>query len=169
MKLSFRDRISVGVSTRKQVESCISWLIVIAFLVGVGGSYLLGNHFISLTVIVLGIGGILVGIAIVTLLDGSKVDPTHSVPLKKKVRPRITSEWHYRPKQATRAYAAVDSPTAETSDVPSSDRFALDYNVGFNNDSFEYAAHTFVDNDPAVGDVTTKALSAHEPAVSAYD
>jgi hypothetical protein len=110
MKLSFPDRISVGVSGRKQVESSISWLIVIGVLVGMGGSYLLGNHFITLTVIVLGIGGI----AIVSLLNWSKVDRTHSVPIKEKV-PRIPSEWHYQPKETRRAYAAPDSPSAETS------------------------------------------------------
>jgi hypothetical protein len=169
MKLSFPDRFSVGVSTRKQVESSISWLVVIGFLVGVGGSYLLGNHFVSLAIIVLGIGGILVGVATATWLNWGKVDRTHIVSIKKKV-PRITSEWHYRPKEATRAYAAVDSAGAETSEVLTPEHFEINNNGWFNNDSFEYEAHTFVDNDPAVGDVTAKALSsAHERAVSGYD
>jgi len=164
MKLSFPDRISVGVSTTKQVESYISWLLVIVFVVGVGGSYLLGNRLISLAVIVLGIAGV----AILTLVNWSKVDRTHSLPIKKKV-PRIASDWHYRPKQAIRGYAAPDSPSAETSDVLSSERFETAHNIWFNDDSLECTAHTFV-SDRAGRDVTARVLSpARERAVSGYD
>jgi hypothetical protein len=170
MKLSFPDRFSVGVSTRKQVESSIRWLIVIGFLVGVGGSYLLGNHFVSLAIIVLGIGGILVGGATVTLLNWRRVDGTHSAASKKKVRLRITSEWHYRPKAAMRAYAAVDSAGAETSEDLIPEHFAINNNGWFKDGSLEYAPHTFVSVDARVGTVTAKApLSAHQRAVSGYD
>src|SRR6266566_876849 len=128
MKLSFPDRFSVGVLTRQQVESSISWLVVIGFLVGVGGSYLLGNHVISLIIVVLGIAGILVGVAILTLLNGSKVDRTRSVPLERKVRPRIISEWRYRPKETFRTRIAASKPNAETSDLLSPNPFVAKRN-----------------------------------------
>ncbi len=127
MKLSFPDRFSVGVLTRQQVESSISWLVVIGFLVGVGGSYLLGNHVISLAIIVLGIGGILVGVAILTLLNWSKIGRRHIVSLKKKL-PRITSEWRYRPKETFRTRIAASKPNAETSDLLSPNPFVAKRN-----------------------------------------
>jgi hypothetical protein len=144
-------------------------LIITCFFAGASGTYLSGNNFVSLAIIVLGIGAILVGVATVTLLNGSKVDRTPSVPLKKKV-PRITSEWRYRPKEATRAYAAVESAGAATSEVLAPEHFAINNNVWLNNDSLEYAAHTFMNLDPTVENATVKArLPGHKCAVSGYD
>jgi hypothetical protein len=169
MKIFFANYRSGAWLTKKRTVRRIIWSMIIGSFAGVGGTYLLGNHFISLSIIVLGIGGILVGVATATWLNWSKVDWTHSVPVKKKV-PRITSEWRYRPKEGTRAYAAVDSAGAETSEVLAPEHFAINNNGWLNNDSLEYAAHTSVNVDPTVGNVTTKArLPGHTCAVSGYD
>jgi hypothetical protein len=169
MKIFFANYRSGAWLTKKRSAPRIIWSMIIGSFAGVGGSYLLANHFVSLAIIVLGIGGILVGVATVTLLNWSKVDWTHSAPLKKKV-PRITSEWRYRPKEATRAYAAVDSAGAATSKVLAPEHFAINNNVWLNNEALEYAAHTFMNLDPTVQNATVKAPSSgHERAVSTYD
>ncbi|MGC2353481.1 MAG: hypothetical protein WA496_08800 [Candidatus Udaeobacter sp.] len=169
MKIFFPNYRSGAWLTKKRNVPRIIWSTIIGSFAGVGGSYLLENHFVSLAIIVLGIGGILVGVATVTWLNWSKVDWTHSAPLKKKV-PRITSEWRYRPKEATRAYAAVDSAGAQTSEVLSPENFAINSDAWFNIDSREYAAHTFMNLHPTVKNATAKAPSSgHERAVSAYD
>jgi hypothetical protein len=113
--------------------------------------------------------GISIRAAIAALLNGRKADRAQTGARKKNV-PRSTSEWHYRPKETTRAYAAVESAGAETSEVLAPEHFAINNNGWFNDDSLEYAPRTFVSVDPTVGDVTAKApLSAYERAVSAYD
>jgi hypothetical protein len=141
MKIYFPERGPDAFLTRKPGASWIS-LIIGCFFAGVCGSYFLGNHFISLTIIVLGIGGILVGAAIVSSLNWSKVDRTHSAPARKKA-PRITSEWRYRPREAIRRYATTNSVSAETSDVLGPENFVINNNVWFNNDSLEYVADPF--------------------------
>jgi hypothetical protein len=130
MKIYFPERGPDAFLTRKPGASWIS-LIIGCFFAGVGGSYLLGNHFISLTIIVLGIGGILVGAAMVTLLNWSKVDRTHSAAARKKA-PRIRSEWRYRPREAIRRYATTNSVSAETSDVLGPENFAIKHSPSCN-------------------------------------
>jgi hypothetical protein len=115
--------------------------------------------------------GILVclGGAVGIFVNWSKVGVARDTPIKTNV-PRITSQWHYRPRIAIRPRATIDAASAETSDVLSPDRFAINNNFGFNDGSIECAAHTFMNLDPTVEHATTKApLSGHACAVSAYD
>src|SRR5260221_13730237 len=98
MKIFCANCRSGALLTKKRSVRRIIWSMIIGSLAAVGGSYLLGNHVISLVIVVLGIGGILLGVAIVTLLNWGKIGRTHSVSVKRKV-PRITSEWRYRPKE----------------------------------------------------------------------
>ena len=170
MKIFFPERYSGPLLTKMRGAPRMLALIITCFLAGASGTYLLGNNFISLAIIVLGIGAILVGVGTVTLLNWSKVDRTQSVPLKKRRVPRITSEWRYRPKEATRAYAAVHSAGAATSEVLAPEHFAINNNVWLNNEALEYAAHTFMNLDPTVENATAKArLPGHTSAVSTYD
>ena len=88
----------------------------------------------------------------------------------KKNAPRIISEWNYRPRIAIRRYAAANSAGADTFDLLSQERFAINDNVWLNNGSRECAAYAFINLDPAGEDATTKApLPDHESAVSMYD
>jgi Tfp pilus assembly protein PilN len=48
---------------------------------------------------------------------------------RKKSVPQITPEWNYRPREAIRRYAAVESARAETSDVLNSEPFTINNNV----------------------------------------
>jgi hypothetical protein len=169
MKIFFANYRSAVLLTNKRGTPRIVSSIIIGFFVGVGGSYLLGYHFISLSIIVLGIGGILVGVAVTALVTGNKIDHTRSGSAKRHV-PRIISEWHYRPREAGRRYATTNSGSAETSEVLRPENFAINSDAWFNIDSREYPAHTFINLDPTVEEVTTKApLSGHESAVSMYD
>jgi hypothetical protein len=121
MKIYFPERGPDAFLTRKPGASWSS-LIIGCFFAGVGGSYLLGNHFISLTIIVLGIGGILVGAAIVTLLNWSKVGRMHSAAARKKAS-RITSEWRYRPREAIRAICDYQQRKRRNFGCPGSGEF----------------------------------------------
>jgi hypothetical protein len=112
--------------------------------------------------------GISIRAAINSLLNRQKAERTKIATREKNV-PQITPGWDYRPRESVRRHAAADAARAETSDILSPDRFAIDHNVWFNNDSFEYAAHTF-DSDPAIGDARTKAPSRDRAyAGSGYD
>ena len=111
MKISFPNHSSGALLTKKRGASRIIWSVVIVFFIGVGGSYLLQNNprasvitLFSIVAIVVCLGG---AVGTLTLLGWSKVDGARSAPAKKNV-PRITSEWHYRPRKAIRAHPAVD-------------------------------------------------------------
>jgi len=167
MKILFPEYGSHSYLSRKRDASCI----IICFFAGFGGSYFLESNFGLLTIAVLGIAGVLLclGGAGSALLGWRMVKGARGTRIKKNA-PQITSEWNYRPRIAIRPYAAVHSAGAETADVLSSERFAINNNVWLKNDSLECAAHTFINLDPTVEDATTKApLSGHECAVSVYD
>ena len=136
-----------------------------------GGSYFLENNFCLLTIAVLGIAGILLclGGGGSALLGWRKVEGGRSTGIKKNA-PQIKSGWDYRPRKAVRPNSVANSAGAETSEVLSPERFAINNNVWLNNDPLERAAHTFMNHEPMVGDATAKApLPDHESAVSAYD
>jgi hypothetical protein len=80
-------------------------------------------------IIVLGICGILISVAIITLRSQVQAHSVRSTPASKNM-PRVISEWHYRPKEAVRRHALG---SAETLDVVTPEYFALDI------DSPEYA------------------------------
>ena len=167
MKILFPEYGSHAYLTRKRGASCI----IICFFAGFGGSYFLENNFGLLTIAVLGIAGILLclGGPGSNLLGWRKVKGARSSRIKKNA-PQITSGWDYRPRGAFRRFAAVHSAGAETADLLSPERFAINNNVWLNNDSLECAAYTFINLDPTVEDATTKApLPDHERAVPAYD
>jgi uncharacterized membrane protein YeaQ/YmgE (transglycosylase-associated protein family) len=169
LKILFPKHGSGAFLTGKQGAPYIISFIVICFFAGLCASYLLGNNFGLLAIMVLGIAGILAGGAVSVLFNRNKAGVARGTR-RTKYTPQIKSGSDYRPKEATRAYAAVDSAGAETSEVLAPEHFAINNNVWFNNDSLEYAAHTFVNVDPTVGNVTTKArLPGHTCAVSAYD
>jgi hypothetical protein len=173
MKISFPNHRSGALLTRKQSTLFIFSSIVIGFFAVIGGSYFLKNNFGLLTMAVLGIAGILLclGGAVGTLIlfGWSKVDGARSAPAKKNV-PRITSGWDYRPREVIRRFAAVDSASAETSEVLSPEPFAINNNGWFNDDALECTAHSFMDPDPTVEDATAEPpLLDHACAVSAYD
>jgi hypothetical protein len=171
LKILFPKYGSDALLTRKPGASGITAFIIICFFAGFGGSYFLENNFGLLTIAVLGIAGILLclGGAVSALLNWNKVDAARGTGIRKNA-PQITAGWNYRPREAFRRYAAANSAGAETADLLSPERFAINNNVWLNNDSLECAAYTFIDLGPTVEDATAKApLSGHESAVSVYD
>ena len=125
MKISFPSSLD-ALLTKKQGALYIISSIIVGFLAGFGGSYLLANNSRSLTIIVLGLAGILLclGGAVSALVTRSNFDEARRAPRKKNV-PQITSAWDYRPRQAIRRYAATDIARAETSDALSPTPFAI--------------------------------------------
>jgi len=160
---------------------CIIWSMMIGFFAGVCGSYLLKNHLWLLTIAVLGIASILLclGGAVDIFLNTNRVDRAPSANIRENV-PRITSQWDYRVKKPIRAPAAADIPSAETSEVLSSDSFGINNNVWCNDNSLEGAAAAFIDPQPDGEELRMKVLSeptdtvcaaptADDAAVSRYD
>jgi hypothetical protein len=148
--------------------------VIIGFFAGLCGSNLLENNFGLLTIAVLGIAGILLclGGSGSAFLGWRKVEGARSTRIKKNA-PQIKSGWDYRARKAIRPYPIANSAGAETSEVLSPERLAINNNVwlsNVNNDSPERAAHTFMNLEPMVEDATTKAtLSDHKSPVSVYD
>ena len=114
----------------------------------------------------LGVAGILLCLtgAGSALLGWPKVEGARSRRIKKNA-PQTKSEWHYRARKAIRPYADANGAGAETSEVPSPERFALNNNVRLNNDSLGRGDYPLINLEPMVEDATTKApLSDHETA-----
>ena len=103
--------------------------------------------------------------AVGILLNRRKVDEAPSANIKES-GPRITSQWDYRPRKAIRVRAVLDSPSAETSTVPSSDPFMTNDNVWFNDDSLEGAAAAFINPQPDGEELRMKVLSEPTDTVS---
>lgn len=110
MKISFPNYSPGALLTRNRGASRIISFVVIGFFAGVGGCYLLENNSRVSVITMLGIAAILVclGGAVGIFLHWSKVDRACGIPATKNV-PRITLEWHYRPRRVIRTHAAVDS------------------------------------------------------------
>ena len=109
-------------------------LSITCFFAGASGTYLLGNNFISLAIVVLGIGGILVCAAVTGLLRQGTAGPVRSALIKRKA-PRIKSEWHYRPKERTLAVAAIGCARRERIEFTSPKPFAINDHIWFPEDS----------------------------------
>ena len=169
MKIFFANYRSGTLLTKKRSVRRIISFIVICFFAGLCANYLLGNHFVSLAIMVLGIAGILVGGAVSVLFNRNKAGVARGTRTS-KYAPQIKSGWDYRPRKAIRPYAGANSAGAEASEVLSPEPFAINNNVWFNDDSLECAAHTFINLDPTVEEATATApLPVHAGAVSAYD
>ncbi len=169
MKIFFANYRSGTLLTKKRSLRRIIWSMIIGSFAGVGGSYLLGNHFVSLAIMVLGIGGILVGGAVSVLFNRNKAGVARGTRTS-KYTPQIRSGWDYRPRKAIRQYTGANSAGTEASEVLSPEPFAINNNVWFNDDSLECAAHTFINLDPTVEEATAKApLPGYAGAVSVYD
>jgi hypothetical protein len=190
MKISFPKYGPGELLTRKRGATRIISFVAIAFFAGICGSYLLGNKFWLLTIALIGIAGILLclGGAAGIFLNYSRVDRAANAnnapsPPSANIRqyvPRITSQWDYRAKKPIRAHAATDIPSAETSEVLSSDSFGINDNVWCNDDSPECATHTFINDPPEAEEPITKAFpqttdtvctapTADDKSVSKYD
>ena len=187
MKISFPKYGPGELLTRKRGATRIISFVAIAFFAGIGGSYLLGNKFWLLTIALIGIAGILLclGGAAGIFLNYSRVDgaaSANSAPSGNIIQnvSRITSQWDYRAKKPIRARAAADIPSAETSEVLSSDLFVTNDNVWCNDTSLECATAAFINPQPDGEELRMKVLSeptdtvcaaptADDAAVSRYD
>src|SRR5438876_12435414 len=116
MKISFPSSLD-ALLTKKQGALYIVSSIIVGFLAGFGGSYLLANNCRSLTIIVLGLAGILLclGGAGSALVTRSNFDEARRAPRKKNVQ-QITSTWDYTPRQAVRRSAATGIENSATSE-----------------------------------------------------
>jgi hypothetical protein len=181
MKISFPKYGPGELLIRKQGATRIISFVAIAVFAGVCGSYLLGNKWWLLTIAVLGIAGVLLflGVAVVIFLNQSEVNKAPSAPIEENV-PRLVPQWDYRAKKPIRAHAAADIPSAQISEVLSSDSFGINDNVWCNDDSPECTTHTFISHPPEAEEPVTKALpqttdtvctaaTADDAAVSGYD
>ena len=168
MKISFPKYGPGELLTRKRGATRIISFVTIAFFSGVCGTYLLGNKLWLLTIAVPGIAGILLcfGAAVVIFLKPSEINEAPSVPIEENA-PQITSQWNYRPREAIRARAALDSPSTETSDGLSSDPFATNDNVWCNDESLEGATPTFINRPSGAEEPITKALPQNTDSVCA--
>jgi hypothetical protein len=135
MKIVFPERCSGPLFTKMRGAPHMLALIITCFLIGALGTYLLGNNFISLAIVVLGFSGILVCAAVTGLLPQGTADWARSAPIKRKA-PRIKSEWVYRPKEKTRAFAAIGSAGRERIEFTSPKRFAINDHIWFREDSY---------------------------------
>jgi hypothetical protein len=160
MKISFPKYGIDELLTQKRLAICIISFVALAVFAGALGSYLLGNKFWLLMIAVLGIAGILLwlGAAAVISLSQSKVDEAPSAPIEENA-PRITSQWDYRPRKPIRARPALDRPGTKASDDLSSDIFVTNDNVLWNDDSYEGATPTFVNDPSRAEEPIPKALS----------
>jgi hypothetical protein len=138
MKIVFQERCSGALLTKMRGAPRMLALIITCFFVGASGTYFLGNNFISLAIVVLGIGGIFVYAAATGLLHQGIADGTRGAPTKRKA-PRIKSEWDYPPKEKTRAFAAIGSGGRERIEFTSPKPFAINDHIWFGQDSYNNA------------------------------
>jgi len=181
MKISFPKYGPGELLIKKRDALSIISSLIIGFLAGLCGSYLLKNHFWLLTIAVFGIVSILlcVGGAVDIVLSRSTADEPPTATIRENM-PRITSRWDYQTRKASRSHAVIDNPGAETCDVLSPDPFVINDNVWFNDNSIGGVAPTFVDRQPDGEELVTKVVSettdpvyaaptADDAAVSTYD
>lgn len=135
MKIIFPERCSGPLLTKMQDAPHMLALIITCFFVGASGAYLLGNNFISLAIVVPGFGGILVCAAVTGLLRKGIADRAGRARIKRKT-PRIKSEWNYRPKEKSRAFAAIGSAGRDRIEFTSPKPFAIKDGIWFSEDSY---------------------------------
>ena len=168
MKISFSKYSPGELLTRKQLATCIISSVAIAVFAVVCGSYLLGNKLWLLTIAVLGIAGILLclGAAVTIFLNSSEINEAPNTPIEENA-PRITSQWDYRPREAIRARAALDSPGTDTSHGLSSDSFVTNDNVWCNDESLEGTTPAFINSPSDAEEPIKKTLSQTADSVGA--
>jgi hypothetical protein len=164
LKISFPKYGPGELFNKERATRCIVALVIIGFLAILCGSYVLQNKFWLLTILLVGIGGILLCLgAAVIFLNSSKVDAALSLNrapsgnLEEDV-PRITSQWDYRPKKPIRSRPGCDSPSRETSEGLRPQGFGID-NVWSNDNSLEGAPPSFINGRPDSEELMTKVLS----------
>jgi hypothetical protein len=165
MKISFPKYGTGELLIEERGARCIISSMIVGFFAGLCGSYLLQNKFWLLTIALIGIAGILLclGGAAGIFLNYNRVDgaasanSTPSAAVEENV-PRITSQWDYRAKKRIRAHAVADIPSAETSEVLSSDSFGINDNVWCNDNSLEGVVPTFINGPPEAEEPMTKTL-----------
>ena len=159
MKISFPKYGPGELLTRKRPGPWIIAFVAIGLVAGVCGSFLLGNKLWLLAIAVLGIAGILVclGVAVPIFLNKSELNETPGGVIEEN-EPVTSPQWDYRPREAVRARAALESPSIETSDGLGSDPSEINNNVWLNDDSLEGADPAFVDGPPETEETITEAL-----------
>src|SRR5437773_2489437 len=165
MKISFPKYGPGELLIMERGARCIISSMIIGFFAGLCGSYLLQNKFWLLTIALIGIAGILLclGGAAGIFLNYSRVDeaPNANGAPSANIRqdvPRITLQWDYRAKKPIRPYAAGDSPSAEISEIPSSDSFGINDNVWLNDNSLVGVVPTFINGPSEAEEPITTAL-----------
>ena len=167
MKISFPKYGPGELLIKKRDALSIISSLIIGFLAGLCGSYLLKNHFWLLMIAVLGIASILlcVGGAVDIVLSRSTADQPPTATIRENV-PRITSQWDYQTRKTSRSHAVIDSPDAETCDPPSPDSFVINDNVWFNDNSVESVVPTFINGPLENEETITEALPQTTDSVS---
>lgn len=160
MKISFSKYNPGEVLTWKRPPTRTILFVAIAVFAVVCGSYLLGNKFWLLTIAVLGVAGILVclGAAVIIFLNSSEISEASNSAIEEDA-PRITSQWDYRPREAIRPRAVLDSPGTETSHGLSSDPFVANDNIWCNDESLEGATPAFINSPSDAEEPINKTLS----------
>ena len=141
MKIFFPERCAGPLLTKWRGAPSVFASIITCFFVGASGTYLLGHRFILLAIVVLGTGGIVVWAVVTGLFRQSIAGRARSAPVKRKA-PRIKSEWDYRPKEKTLAFAAIGSAGGETIEFACPKPFGIDDHIWFPEDSYINAEMT---------------------------
>ena len=158
MKISF-PKYGGELLTQKRFAPGIIAFVAIGLVAGVCGSFLLGNKWWLLAIAVLGIAGILLclGVAVAIFPNKTELNETPRAAIEENVSEPM-SQWDYRPSKPVRGRAVLDSPSTQTSDGLSPDRFEINNNVWLNDNSLEGAAPAFIDGPPETEETITEAL-----------
>jgi hypothetical protein len=135
MKIIFPERCSGPLLTKMQDAPHMLALIITCFFRRCLRNLPVGKYFISLAIVVPGFGAILVCAAVTGLLRKGTAGRPRSARIKRKT-PRIKSEWNYRPKEKTRAFAAIGSAGRCRIEFTSPKPFAIKDGIWFSEDSY---------------------------------
>jgi hypothetical protein len=180
MKISF-PKYGGKFLTQKRLAPWIIAFVAIGLVAGACGSFLLGNKLWLLAIAVVGIAGILlcIGVAVAIFPSQSEVNEAPSAPIEENM-PETIPHWDYRPRKPVRGRAVLHSPSTQTSDGLSPDRFEINNNVWLNDNSLEVAAPAFIDGPPETEETIAEALpqttdpvrgapAIEDASVSTYD
>lgn len=134
MKVFFPERCSGPLLPKIRGAPRMVALIITCIFAGASGTYLLGKNFVSLAIVVVGVGGLLVCAAVIGLLRQGTAYAVRSALMKRKAL-RIRSEWDYRAKEKTRTFAAIGSAARERIEFTSPKPFAFNDHIWFPEDS----------------------------------
>jgi hypothetical protein len=107
-------RFSAGRTGTRRAQAIASYL-VIGFFAGVSATYVFEHGFHAPVSALLGIAGILAGIAIGAGFNWGKLRRAHRKHTNNN-RPQTKPRWDYRPRHVVQRYAAPDSGGTETLD-----------------------------------------------------